>query len=159
MSQNAPLIRLVTREDVESLAQLLIAQSAKYLQYFQPFPLTLDSVSAEICGARKDRYWGIWDEERMVGFFMLRGFDAGFVRPSFGVMVDEKSRGRGLAMTALCHALEWCKKQGVERVMLKVAGENSVAIKAYEKSGFLNIGVCPQTGHRMMEIDLGAGSM
>ena len=51
---------------------------------------------------------------------MLRGWDLGFDIPSFGVLVDEKQRRKGLATLALLTAISYCRLENVPELMLKV---------------------------------------
>ncbi len=67
---------------------------------------------------------------------MLRGFDEGYERPSFGVFVAERFAGRGLARRALEESVKWCGQNGVAEMMLKVYRENTAALRIYEEAGF-----------------------
>ncbi len=82
---------------------------------------------------------------------MLRGFDVGFERPSFGVYIAERFAGNGLATLAVQYALSWCRIHRISAVMLKVHPANQYARKVYEKAGFQFLEVCPQTGHDILE--------
>jgi RimJ/RimL family protein N-acetyltransferase len=86
-----------------------------------------------------------------LAFFMLRGFDDGFERPSFGVYIAEAFANRGLAKLALQYALVWCRLNHVAAVMLKVHPENHYARRVYEQAGFRFTEVCPRTGHDILE--------
>jgi RimJ/RimL family protein N-acetyltransferase len=140
----------LTAGDAQELAALLRHARTDYVVHFHPFAFDEESVSAQLSAARADRFWAIRDGGALAGFFMLRGFDAGYARPSFGVFVAEKFAGRGLATQALAHALEWCREHGVEEAMLKVHPQNTAARSVYERLGFRRAGVCGTTGHDIL---------
>lgn len=154
MTESSIRVEPLLHEDAPTLSNLLSRQRKEYLRHFHPFDFSLDGVKAEISKASKDRYWALWNSSGLIGFFMLRGLDDGYSRPSFGVMIDEKHSRQGLAGKALAHSVDWCVQNGIQRVMLKVAEENIAAVRAYERAGFVTIGACKRTGQRMMEKEL-----
>ena len=144
-------IRPLHVSDASALAKLLATQRADYVAHFSPFGFDERSIAEVVSASRRDRFWALCAEEEIAGFFMLRGFDAGYARPSYGVFVAEHAAGRGLAREALRFALEWCAAKGVESVLLKVAQENQRARAIYIAAGFEFVGICPATGHEMLE--------
>lgn len=130
---------------------MLLSGRPEYSQYFTPFSYDAEALAERLAAARLDRYWGIRMQEEMIGFFMLRGFDEGYERPSFGVYIAEPFANRGLATLALHYALSWCRLKGIPAVMLKVHSENQYGRRTYERAGFQFVGVCSHTGHDMME--------
>ena len=85
---------------------------------------------------------------------MLRGWDLGLKKPSFGVLIDEKQRRKGLATTALQTAITYCRLENVSELMLKVDPRNESAYKIYEALDFKKTGICPQHGHIIMNLKL-----
>lgn len=146
-----PVIRPLALSDVPSLSALLQGDSDDYRQHFTPFPFDVSSLRQRLASARRDRYWGIWLEGVLVGFFMLRGFDEGYERPAFGIYVAEKMSGRGLARLALDFAERWCARERVPTIMLKVADQNVRARRMYEAAGFLHRGKDPASGQAIFE--------
>ncbi len=138
-------------DDAPILAALLAEQRSDYLAHFHPFGFDAATLAAQFMAAKRDRFLGIYENEALLGFFMLRGFDEGYQRPSFGVFVAEVTAGRGLARFALERALAWCVESGVEIVMLKVAVENPRARRIYVGAGFEFVGICSATGQEMFE--------
>jgi len=84
----------------------------------------------------------------------LRGFDAGFRRPSFGLYVSSASSNIGIGSAALDHAIQTCKTRKDPSIMLKVSSNHYVRTM-YESRGFEVHGLCPVTGHLIMYKDLG----
>jgi GNAT superfamily N-acetyltransferase len=82
---------------------------------------------------------------------MLRGFDSGYSRPTFGVFVEQCWNRRGLATLALSYALAWCRCNHIHAVMLKVASGNRGAVQVYERAGFVSTDICDPTGHKVYE--------
>lgn len=151
MQMHDPVIRQLGADDGRHLAALL-DNSEDYGQYFSPFTADSEQLEKRLAEASGDRYWGIWFLDELVGFFMLRGFDKGYIKPSFGVFIAEKYSNRGLSKMALDYALSWCQLNNVSAIMLKVHPDNIHAKHSYEKVGFSPAGKCPDTGHEIMEI-------
>jgi RimJ/RimL family protein N-acetyltransferase len=143
--------RELIRADAPALARLLQSQRAEYVAWFHPFAFDERTIASHLESAIRDRYWALESEGKLVGFFMLRGFDAGYQRPSYGVFVAEEAAGRGLARASLDYALHWCATCGIETVMLKVAAENDRARAVYESAGFVSVGTCASTGQHILE--------
>ncbi len=135
-TQLNPEIAPLSLRDAADLSRLLTAAAPEYVAHFHPFEFDGENVRAELERARRDRYWGMRTDGKLAGFFMLRGFDEGYERPAFGVFIAERFAGRGLARRALAASIEWCEKNGVKEMMLKVYRENATALRIYEEAGF-----------------------
>ena len=127
--------------DALNLSALILSAPKDYTKYFTPFSFEEDSIKKLINNAIKDKYFGIFVDEFLVGFYMLRGFDEGFEIPSYGVWISEKFSGMGLSKVTLEHAITFCKMNNIKKVMLKVHPENIVAKNIYEKFGFKQEGI------------------
>lgn len=147
--ENELSIRPLLADDAGSLAALLAAEPADYVAHFHPFAFDAAAIRDRIAAASRDRYWALLAADQMAGFFMLRGFDAGYTRPAFGVYVASRHAGHGLARLALQFALAWCRLNAVASVMLKVHSENAAARRVYIEAGFKSDGICPNTGHEI----------
>lgn len=133
----APAIRALQRGDGEALARLLEDQAeTAAARVFHPFPLTRDTALRLVAAARADRYWGAWIDGRMVGFAMLRGWDAGFEVPSFGILVDRRFWRRGIGTTLTAEALQTARIAGCGWVRLTVYASNRVALRLFDRAGF-----------------------
>jgi Acetyltransferases, including N-acetylases of ribosomal proteins len=134
-------IKILTTSDSAALSKILKTNSAAYQQYFYPFSFEEQSISLMLSKVEKDKYWGIWKEDELVGFFMLRGFDDRYEIPSYGVCIAESQLGKGLLKLSLQFVLSWCKLFNISCLMLKVHPENTKAKETYEKYGFINTGI------------------
>jgi len=138
-------------DDARSLAAMMMGEDASYLAYFKPFSAPMELVDA-CAGAEKDIYAVLRAADgARVGFYMLRGWDDGYDRPSFGIYVASAYRGRGIAKLALSHAETQCRAAGAASVMLKVDAQNKAARTIYEAAGFYDVETCVDTGHTRME--------
>ena len=136
----APAIRALRTGDGEALARLLEDHAAtEAARVFHPFPLTRDTALRLVTAARADRYWGAWIDGRMVGFAMLRGWDAGFEVPSFGILVDCRFRRRGIGTTLTAEALQTARIAGCRWVRLTVYASNRVALRLFDRAGFREV--------------------
>jgi RimJ/RimL family protein N-acetyltransferase len=108
--------------------------------YFDGLPKEAEAFRSILLSAQADRYWAICVEDELVGLFMLRGFDAGYSAPSFGVMIKRAFRGVGLGRLALQYAETWCRLKKVDSLMLTVSQDNRRALALYESCGFVRDG-------------------
>lgn len=136
-----PVISALAVSDREDLASFFEALSAdvEAVRFFHPHPLTAAHARV-LCagiGLRKDRYYVARLGEQIVGYSMLRGWDAGFPVPSFGVAVAREARGCGLGHLLLEHAVAECRRLAAPALRLTVYQANERAIHIYRKFGFV----------------------
>ena len=86
-------IRSLRVEDSAALSLLLRSQPPNYARFFYAFSFEEDAISKLLSERQRDFYAGVFWQGELAGFFMLRGWDAGYEVPSFGVLIDEKHRG------------------------------------------------------------------
>ena len=142
--------RPMREADAKRLWNLISVETAEYLEGFTPFQ-AFEDLRTGITAAKNDHYQCLLFDGTLAGFFMLRGLDEGFARPSYGVYVSSRVAGKGLGRYALDRALGICRDQAIDAVFLKVFPRNDVARKIYEEAGFKMIGTCPDTAQIMME--------
>ncbi|MDD5470141.1 MAG: GNAT family N-acetyltransferase, partial [Candidatus Peribacteraceae bacterium] len=150
VQERAIRVDILSSADAGEISQLILGDSPAYRMHFTPFPFGEAELAQRFGSVQKDRYWAIRIGGSTSCFFMLRGFDEGYQRPSFGVYVGERFAGMGLAALALQHALVWCRLHHIASVMLKVHPDNVSARHIYERSGFVFESVCPQTHHHLL---------
>ena len=138
----------------EELTNLLQNSTQQYSQYFIPFPFDLEAISGILSKAIKDQIYGIYVEDNLAGFYMLRGFDEGYSVPSYGVWISEKYSNKGLSTFTLQHAISFCKLNSIKKIMLKVHPDNIAAKHIYEKYGFKKTGIDPKIHHLIYHKDL-----
>lgn len=147
-------IKPIVPEDASALSDLLERQSPGYRADFHPFADESErGVRQLLESVQKDCYRGVLFGGDWVGFFMLRGWDSGYDRPAFGLLVEETQAGKGIGTLCLQAAMTECRLMGVSSCMLKVAPGNRRARAIYEKAGFRFESVCPATGHEILVIE------
>jgi ribosomal-protein-alanine N-acetyltransferase len=104
---------------------------------FHPHAFTAEE-AARLChyeGA--DIYAAMVVGDRVAGYGMLRGWDAGFTIPSLGIAISPAFRGRSLGRLMMSYLHAAAAVRGAERVRLKVYRDNVPARKLYESLGYV----------------------
>jgi GNAT superfamily N-acetyltransferase len=151
-------IRPLTESDAAAVSGLLTADPPEYRRHFEPFPGDPASVAGVLAAAADDRFWGIFAErDELAALVMLRGLDAGYSTPAFGVYVAERRSRSGLAKLALAFAEAWCRLNRIDEIMLTVHPENDAARGLYEREGFSTTGAQSDIGHLVYRKGLATG--
>ena len=129
-------IKELKSDQASTLSALILNALKDYTKHFTPFSFEEDSIKKIINDAIIDKYFGIFINDNLAGFYMLRGFDQGFEVPSYGVWISDKFYSLGLSKLTLQHAIAFCKVNGLKKIMLKVHSENIIAKNIYESFGF-----------------------
>jgi len=144
---NSIEIKELKIEHVPHLVEKLSKESLEYLKHYTAFELTNDKFISLIKNALKDKYFGIFLGDEIVGFYMLRGFDEGYEIPSYGVIVLSEFSNMGLSKLTLYHAFALCRLNKIKKLMLKVRPENTFAKNLYESLGFERTGFDERNGN------------
>jgi len=140
-------IKQIGLEHASTLAKALANEKSDYLKYFTPFEFSLQSITNIFTQMVKDKFFGIFVNEIIVGFYMLRGLDEGYETPSYGVWISSKFSGNGLSKLTLYHAFSFCRINRISKLMLKVHPDNTTAKKLYESLGFEQTGFDKKNGN------------
>jgi hypothetical protein len=146
-------IRPLRAEDAGMVSGLLRAQPAEYARFFYAFGSGEDEIARILGGRKRDVYSGMFWRGELAGFFMLRGWDAGYEVPSFGVLVGVKWRGRAFMRISLDVAKLICRLSGAPRLMAKIHPEN-VSPRGARRLGLVQTGVEAETGNVIYHIEL-----
>lgn len=106
--------------------------------------LTTEAVATRLAGAF---VVGGFDGQGLAGIGGLSRFEGAKLRHRallWGMYVEERARGRGLADELVEALLAEARDQRLEQVILTVAAENSRARRLYERWGFVTYGVEPR---------------
>ena len=142
---------LITANEVNLLHEFLARQPFQYRKEFYPFQdESIDHLKLLITQNTKDRYYKVSYNDIWVAFYMLRGWQQGYARPSFGLLVDYQYANKGLGKLCLQAALTECRLIGIKEIMLKVSPNNYYASKIYEDAGFKFNSLCKNTGHHIL---------
>lgn len=127
----------VTPAHADMLATLFERNStASITDGFDPFPLSAEQGRRLALTGGKDSYYLAIGAEGPVGFSMLRGFDAGYAIPSFGIFVDRESHGIGIGRRLTGWTVEQARSRGCPAVRLSVYASNDAAFALYASLGF-----------------------
>ena len=129
-------VRSLQVADAPALSTLLRSQAQSYIRFFTPFDFDEAILAQLLAQCERDAWRGIYLAETLAGFFMLRGWDAGYEVPAYGVLIAEQYSGNGLAQLSLRYAKSLCKLRRAPRLMLKVHPENQAARKLFEAARF-----------------------
>lgn len=146
-------IRPLGVEDAGAVSRLLRAQPPEYVRFFYAFGFDEEEIARVLAARAKDVYSGMFWRGELAAFFMLRGWDAGYEVPSFGVVVDVRHRGLAFMRIALDVAKLICRLAGAPRLMAKIHPDN-VSPRGARRLGLVQTGVEPETGNVVYHIDL-----
>lgn len=148
------IVRPLTVSDAANLRVFLRSQSASYARFFSPFAFEDESIAQVLARCEKDLPMGIEWQNRLIGFFMLRGWDEGFDVPSYGVLIEEQFSNYGFASLSLNIAKAVARLRGAPSLMLKVHPDNFAAKELFEKASFKVTGVDAAGGNFIYHFDL-----
>lgn len=149
MNPSAIEIKKLSIQHAQELTNLLKVSDQEYSKYFIPFSFDFQTISNLLTKAIKDQYYGVFVDNNIVGFYMLRGFDDSFEIPSYGVWISKKFSSKGLSKLTLHHAISFCRINKIQKLMLKVHPDNFIAKKMYEEFGFAYEGIDTRIGHHI----------
>jgi len=105
-------------------------------KYFHPHPLTHDEARKCAQYSGEDLYYVIMENEKVIGYAMLRGWDEGYEIPSLGIAMHPSVRGVGLGelMIRFLHAA--AQRRGCGKIRIRVYPQNTHAVALYKKLGY-----------------------
>ncbi|NNM68937.1 MAG: GNAT family N-acetyltransferase [Gallionella sp.] len=106
-------------------------------EFFSPHPSDDNSINQIANYHGKDLYYLLVEEEKVLGYGMLRGWDEGYSIPSLGVAIHSSARGEGLGKIFMhfLHVLAF--RRGASKVRLRVHINNDKAIGLYKNLGYV----------------------
>lgn len=146
-------IRPLSSADAAAVSSMLLAQPPEYARFFYAFDFSEEKIAQVLASKTKDVYSGVVWRGELVAIFMLRGWDAGYDVPSFGVFVAEKYRGGTFMRIALDAAKLICRLSGARRLMATIHPDN-VSPRGATRLGFVQTGVNSETGNIIYHMDL-----
>lgn len=130
-------IEAVRPADAETLAALFARNSVPAVaDGFDPFPLTAEQGRRIALDTGEDDFYLALDATGPAGFSMLRGFDAGYAIPSFGIFVDRERQGQGIGRRLTEWTVTQARSRGCPAVRLSVYASNAAALALYASLGF-----------------------
>jgi [ribosomal protein S18]-alanine N-acetyltransferase len=130
-------IHLLSPRWAKPLAEFFAALASEGAdRQFHPHPLTSEEAERRCQYSGKDLYYVAVEQQRVLGYGMLRGWDEGYETPSLGIAIHPQARGRGLGRALMQFLHHVARRRGASRVRLKVYSENQKAIALYESLGY-----------------------
>ncbi|HYQ73351.1 MAG TPA: GNAT family N-acetyltransferase [Gammaproteobacteria bacterium] len=130
-------IRIVCPDLEEALAgffSILRTEGAE--AHFHPHPLTAEEARRLCHSNGRDLYYVLVEEQQVLGYGMLRGWDAGYDIPSLGIAIRRSARGSGLASLLMKFLHTAAQRRGATQIIMKVYRDNLVARRLYEHIGY-----------------------
>ncbi len=146
-------MRPLESSDVPAISAFMRSQSPEYLRFFYAFGSDESQIAEMLSAAETDVYSGVFWQGGLVGVFMLRGWDAGYEVPSFGVLIDEKYRGGAFMRLTLDAAKLICRLSGAKRLMAKIHPDN-VSPRGARRLGLHQTGLEESTGNIIYHLEL-----
>lgn len=105
-------------------------------KYFNPHSGDLESLKMLAENPGKDLYFIFAQENSILAYGLLRGWNEGFAVPSLGVAVHPGARSKGIACFVLDYLEATARNRHAPAVRLRVRLDNPRAISLYERRGY-----------------------
>lgn len=105
--------------------------------FFSPHPTDENSVNRIAGYTGRDLYYLLVEEEKVIGYGLLRGWDEGYQIPSLGIAIHPSARGGGLGKIFLNFLHVSAFRRGASKVRLRVHKNNNKAIRLYKSLGYV----------------------
>jgi hypothetical protein len=152
-SDRSLTLRPLQVSDAADVAALIAGQTRQYSRFFYAIDADETAIAELLRNVRSDVYAGIYWRSGLVGIYMLRGWDAGFEIPSFGVLIDERYRGLAFMRLTLEAAKLIARLSETKKIMAKIHPDNLSPLGA-KRLGFHQTGVEESTGNIIYLLEL-----
>lgn len=105
-------------------------------KFFSPHPTDRDSISSIATVSGMDMYYLLIDQEKVLGYGLLRGWDEGYKIPSLGLAIHPSLRGKGFGRMLMDFLHILASHRGADKVRLRVHAGNEKALKLYKALGY-----------------------
>lgn len=147
-------LRPLEPADAPLVADLIASQPSGYLRFFYAFGSDEAAIAEILCARERDVYSGMFWEDRLVSIFMLRGWDAGFETPTFGVIVCADHRGREVGRVVMEAAKTISRLSGAKRIMAKIHPDNIATTRGGLREGFVPTSEVDASGNIIYYLEL-----
>lgn len=137
LTQNIQVHRLLPK-DYPPLCDLFVEiPEDEEARFFHPHPFTKAQAKeiSEYSGA--DLYLGAWDKGALIGYGLLRGWDAQFTIPSLGIYLRPSARGKGYGKPFMQQLHAYAQQKKAPAVRLKLYPSNAKALGLYQSLGYI----------------------
>jgi RimJ/RimL family protein N-acetyltransferase len=147
-------LRPLNPADAAAAAELIASQPDDYARFFYAFGTDAPALATTLGAVEKDVYAGLFWGEKLICVYMLRGWDAGYAVPTFGLIVDAEHRGQRVLTVALEAAKLTARLKGADRLMVKVHPDNEAGTAGALRLGFVPSSDEPETGNIIYHLGL-----
>lgn len=103
-------------------------------KFFHPHPFTLGTACELWVYDGKNSYYTIMENEKIIGYGFLRGFEEGWKDICLGIYILDRRKGLGELLMNFLHIV--AKRQGLKRLRLHVHPDNKKALNLYRKMDY-----------------------
>lgn len=137
-------IEILQPSDEVALSELFQSNNVpEVIRFFDPFPLDADTAHRLTRYEGRDRHWGVWAGDALIGLAMVRGWDSGHPEPTYGLLIDRGFRYRGVSTHVTRLVEREIRAMGEQVIRARVHDDNGPVLRALEKVGWLEIGRSP----------------
>jgi GNAT superfamily N-acetyltransferase len=144
-------IEPATLEDLPQLAELLLGLFAQEADFEPDREKQLGGLRQIIEDARIGRILVARDGREVVGMvnllFTISTAEGGRVAWLEDLIVHPSHRGKGMGSQLIKEAVQFARERGIRRITLLTDGDNSDAIRFYERHGFSKSAMRPMRLH------------
>ena len=104
--------------------------------FFAPHAVDEAEINTMISRTKEDLYYLVVDNDEILGYGLLRGWDEGYEVPSLGIAINPNARRFGVARFLMEVLQAAARQRGAKKIRLRVRKENRIAINLYQKIGY-----------------------
>jgi ribosomal protein S18 acetylase RimI-like enzyme len=104
--------------------------------HFHPHPFSPEEAEVRCRYAGPDCYLAAVAGGEVLGYGMLRGWEAGFEVPSLGIALARRAEGLGIGRAMMEALHDEARRRGAARVRLRVHPDNARALRLYRRLGY-----------------------
>lgn len=137
MNNTALEIRRIDKHLESALADFFsVIKEAGDDKHFHPHPFDRTTASMISNYSGKDLYYAVVEGNHIMGYGMLRGWDAGYEIPSLGIFIHPEMRRTHLGKLLMDFLHAAARRHGARKICLKVYPHNTAAIDMYKTLGY-----------------------
>lgn len=105
--------------------------------FFSPHPTDEESIARIAHQRGRDLYYLVVEDQKVLGYGFLRGWDEGYKIPGLGIAIHPSARNLGLGKVFMNFLHHLALRRGANKVRLRVHRENIKAIGLYKNLNYV----------------------
>lgn len=122
-------------QDVHKFIEF-IEKNKNDLTYFYPHKMDYENLINMLEKNKLDHYKIVVQQNEIIGYGILRGWEEGYEIPSLGIMIDKNFRGIGLSKLVMNYLEVLSKIMGSKNIRLVVHKNNVIAYNLYKRLNY-----------------------